>query len=121
SNCLGGAYRLGSVFASDVVSQSADASAHFLRRRKLEFRRHDQQLVHVPFVLLFHRGRHSELEEMTDRPRDQVSVVLEVVLAFLEAAKGLGDVAGDRRLLGTAEGLRQGAAIEPTYGGVERQ
>ena len=93
--CVAGVDDLGNVFAFDEFSQRADASAHFLRRRKLEFRRHDGQLVHVPFVLLFHRGRHSELEEMTDRPRDQVSVVLEVVLAFLEAAKGLGDVAGD--------------------------
>ena len=32
---------------------------------------------------------------MTDCPRDQVCLVLEIVLAFLEAAKGLGDVAGD--------------------------
>ena len=58
---------------------------------------------------------------MTDRPRDQISVVLEVVLAFLEPPKGLGDVAGDRRLLGNDEGLRHGAGIELTYGGFASQ
>ena len=102
----------GNVFASDELSKHADATAHFVRRFKLELGGHDGQFFHVPFVLLFHGSRHSELEEMPDRPRDQVSVVLEIVLAFLEAAERLGDVAGDRRLLSNDEGLRHGAAIE---------
>jgi hypothetical protein len=58
---------------------------------------------------------------MTDRPRDQVSLVLEIVLAFFETAERLGDVAGDRRFLGNDEGLRHGAAIELTYGGFASQ
>ena len=58
---------------------------------------------------------------MTDRPRDQVFLVLEVVLAFFEAAERLGDVAGDRRFLSNDEGLRHGAAIELTYGGFASQ
>ena len=42
---------------------------------------------------------------MADRPRDQVFLVLVVVLAFLEAAKRFGDVARDRRLLSNDEEL----------------
>ena len=51
---------------------------------------------------------------MTDRPRDQVPVVLVVVLAFLEAAERARDVAGDRRLLSNYEGLGHAAGIELT-------
>ena len=58
---------------------------------------------------------------MTDCPRDQVPLVLEIVLAFLEAAKRLGDVASDRRFLGNDEALRHGAAIELTYDGFASQ
>ena len=58
---------------------------------------------------------------MTDCPRNQVFLVLEVVLPFFEATQCLGDVAGDRRFLSNDEGLRHGAAIELTYGGFASQ
>ena len=54
---------------------------------------------------------------MTNRPGDQVLVVLEIVLPLLESAEGLGDVTSDRRFLGNDEGLGHGAGIELTYGG----
>src|SRR5262249_20267211 len=105
---IAGIDNLGNVFVSDELSKHADPTTHFVRRFKLELWGHDREYFHVPFVLLFHGGRDGELEEMTDRPRDQVFLVLEIVLAFLEAAERLGDVAGDRRFLGNDEGLRHG-------------
>ena len=79
-----------------------------MRRFKLEFRRHDGKFFHIPFVLLFHGSRNSELEKMTDRPRDQVFLVLVVILAFFESAERLGDIASDRRLLGNDKRLGHG-------------
>src|SRR6185312_11115491 len=42
--CVAGVDDLGNVLAFDEFSQSADATAHLVRRLKLEFRRHDWQL-----------------------------------------------------------------------------
>ena len=106
---------LGNIFVFDELSKNVDAAAHFVRWFKLELRRHNGQLLHVPFVLLLHGSRHCELKEMTDCPRDDVFLVVVEVLAFLEAAERLGDVASDRRLLGDYEGFGHGAGIELSY------
>jgi hypothetical protein len=42
---------------------------------------------------------------MTYRPRQQILLVVVVILAFLESAERLSDVARDRRLLGNDERL----------------
>jgi hypothetical protein len=92
---VAGIDNIGNVFVSDELAKNVGATAHFLRWRKLELSRHDGQLLHVPFVLLFHGSRHCELKEVADRPRDHVSLVLVVVFAFLKAAERLGDIASD--------------------------
>src|SRR5207249_11153418 len=94
--------------------KNVDPAAHFFRRLELEFHWHDRQFLHVPLVLFLHGSRHRELKEMADCPRDQVSLVLVVVFAFLEAAERLGDITRNRRLLGNDEGLGHGAGIEPS-------
>ena len=86
---------VGNIFISYELPKNVGAAAHFVGRLKLEFGRHNGQLRHVPFVLLFHGSRHCELKEMTDRPRDHISPVLVIVFAFSEAAERLGDVARD--------------------------
>ena len=86
---------LGDVLVSYELSQHADATAHFFRWLKFKLRRHDGELFHVPFVLFFHGSGYRELKELTHGPRDQVSVVLVVILAFFEAAERLGDIARD--------------------------
>ena len=53
---------------------------------------------------------------MTDRPGDHIFLVVVVILTFFESAEGLGDIGGNRRLLGDYEGLGHGAAIELSRG-----
>ena len=55
-------------FVLDEPAEDIDAAAHFFRRLKLKFRRHDGKFFHVPFVLLFHRSRHRKFKEMAYRP-----------------------------------------------------
>ena len=105
------------IFIFDELAKNIDAAAHLFRRREFKFRRHDGQFFHVPFVLLLHRSRYCELKQVADRPRDEIFLVLVVILAFFEAAHRLGDVAGDRWLLCNYERLgHEGSQSNPLTG-----
>ena len=98
------------VFVFDEFAKNIDPTAHFFCRRKFEFRRHDGQFLHIPLVLCFHRSGYRELEEVTNRPRDEIFLVLVVILALFEATQRLGDVAGNRWLLCNYERLGHGGS-----------
>src|SRR6266478_6699441 len=50
------------IFVSDELAKNIGATGHFLRGLEREFRRHNRQLLHVPFVLVFHRSRDCEFK-----------------------------------------------------------
>src|SRR4030095_13267404 len=58
--------------------------------------------------LLFHESRYHEYKQVADRPRDEIFLVLVVILALLEATECLGDIAGNGGLLCNYERLGHG-------------
>ena len=102
------------VFSRDEFLQSVENVFRLVDRLEFEFLRNDRERFEPPeavFFLVDILG-HQELGDVTHRGRDDKIVVLEIVLAFLEAAERLGDVAGDGRLLSNDQGLGHGAGIE---------
>src|SRR5437763_10330537 len=73
---------VGNVFVPDELAKNTDAAAHFLRGLKLEFRRHDGKLLHVPFVLFFHWSMSGGRKEIADRPRARVFLLRVMILTF---------------------------------------
>ena len=105
------------IFVFDELAKNIDATAHFFCGLKLEFLRHDRQFLHVPLVLFFHGSGYRQLKQVTDRPRDQIFLVLVVILAFFQAAERLGNVTGHGRLLGNYERLgHKGLESNPVTG-----
>ena len=96
----------------DELFEDRQAFCAALNRLQIEVRRDDRQTFKRPFALLdVMLLRHNQLEQMPDGGRDDVLVVLEIVLEFLKLSERLADVAGDRRFLCDDESLAHVAAL----------
>src|SRR6266581_9435293 len=83
------------VLPRDQFFELREAIFGMFARFELKLRRNNWKGLEPPetvflFVDVF---RHLEFHDMTDRPRDEVTFVLVIVFALLEAAQRLGDVA----------------------------
>lgn len=96
------------IFVLDELTKNIDARTHSFCRREFKFRGHNGQFLHIPLVLRFHGSGYRQLKELTDGPRNEIFLILVVILAFLEAAERLGDIAGHGWLLGNYERLGHG-------------
>jgi hypothetical protein len=74
--------------------------------REIKVRRDDGQTLESPLAARgLHALRRHDGEQMADCRRDDVFVVLEVIVLLLKLAERLADVAGDRRFLRDDEGF----------------
>src|SRR5262249_24852808 len=87
------------ILALDQPGQHLQPALGFFDRPQPKVRRGDRQGVEGPSAFLYLKLlRHTELEQMAPRRREDITFALEVVVMLGKAAQRLGDVAGDRRL-----------------------
>ena len=83
-----------------------EARLGFLDRLERELVRDDREIGEAPFPALhIELARQAELDEMTDRGRDDVVLVLEVVLDLFETAERASEITGDAGFLRDDERL----------------
>src|SRR5205807_6518826 len=94
----------GNVFPLDEPFELIKARLRFLDRLQGELVRNDREIRETPFPPLHVQlARETELDEMTDRGRDDVVLVLEVVLDFFEATESASEIVRDAGFLGDDE------------------
>ena len=97
------------VLALDQAQQHIEARFAALDRAQLEVRRDHRQVIERPFAFLdVVRLGQGELEQMTDRRRDDAIVAFEPVALLREAAERLCDIGSNRRFFGDDELLAHG-------------
>ena len=101
---IAGVDQIGNVFPLDEPFELIKARLRFLDRLQGELVRNDGEIRETPFPPLHVQlARETELDEMTDRGRDDVVLVLEVVLDFFEATERASEIVRDAGLLGDDE------------------
>ena len=101
---VAGIDQIGNVFALDEPLELIKARLRFLDRLQGELVRNDREIRETPFPPLhIQLARETELDEVTDRGRDDVVLVLEVVLDFFEATERASEIVRDAGFLGDDE------------------
>ena len=86
------------ILALDQLQHRLETRLALLNRQQIKVRRDHRQIRERPFAALhLELFGHANREQMADRRRDDVLVILEVVVMFFKLAERLADVAGDGR------------------------